>query len=314
MEGQGALFAWVEQLPVEEQPDIRHGAWLPVWSRNKARLVAEYLRLFLMVTKNGTYIDGFAGPQADDDCWSARRVLEVQPQWLGQFHLCDKQPGAVARLLELRAAHPDRDVQVHGPDDFNLIVDDILSVIPRNKATFCLLDQRTFECQWETVVKLARFKSESPYKIELFYFLANFWLDRALVATRTKGGREAVTRWWGSPAWELLRGQHHYERAQLLARRFREELHYRFAVPYELYDREGGAIVMFYMIHATDHPGAPDLMARAYRSAVGDPHALQLPLFPAEGDGGKGHLVPGPAIEDPASLLLPDPAERDVLT
>ncbi len=35
-----------------------------------------------------------------------------------------------------------------------------------------------------------------------------------------------------------------------------------------IYERHGGGRVMYYMIHATDHPEAPNLMNRAYHKAV----------------------------------------------
>ena len=277
--GQEALFAWTEPL-ASEQPEIRHAPWFPVWSHNKARLVAEYLRLFLQITKHGTYIDGFAGPQGDEDAWCARHVLELEPRWLRRFELSDSSRSAVARLQQLREMHADRDVHVHGPVDFNAIVERLLAEIPPKEATFCLLDQRTFECHWDTVRALATFKAGSAFKIELFYFLANSWLDRAIAATTTAAGREEITRWWGRPDWHVLRGQGGWPRAQLVAERLREEFGYRFAVPWELRHREDGSLVMFYMVHATDHPAAPDLMARAYQSAVGDGRSSQLWLFP----------------------------------
>lgn len=52
----------------------------PVWSENKSKLIQHYVRYFLMVTKHGTYIDGFSGPQVEeynDESWSAKRVLEM---------------------------------------------------------------------------------------------------------------------------------------------------------------------------------------------------------------------------------------------
>ena len=32
----------------------------PLWTQNKARLIQAYLRLFVYITRHGTYIDGFA--------------------------------------------------------------------------------------------------------------------------------------------------------------------------------------------------------------------------------------------------------------
>ncbi|MCI0720645.1 MAG: hypothetical protein L0338_17005 [Acidobacteria bacterium] len=49
----------------------------------------------------------------------------------------------------------------------------------------------------------------------------------------------------------------------------RDELGYQFVVPWPIYQRKsGGGVVMYYMIHATDHPAATALMARAYNKAV----------------------------------------------
>ena len=33
-----------------------------IWTENKASLIARYLYYFVLVTKHGTYVDGFAGP------------------------------------------------------------------------------------------------------------------------------------------------------------------------------------------------------------------------------------------------------------
>lgn len=312
-EAEPGLFDWPSQPASQETPQIRHGAILPIWSRNKAQLVAEYLRLFVQITHSGVYIDGFAGPQIDEDCWSARRVLEVK--LLQQFHLCDLRRKAVAQLDRLRELHPDRDIHIYGPSDFNTVVDTILGGADVSKATFCLLDQRTFECEWATVVKLARFKAEARYKVELFYFFADRWLDRAWAASKRPQARDKILRWWGGGEWELLRqlrGERRYIRARLVAQRFHDELGYRFAVPWEIRDHVGGNVVMYYMIHATDHPDAPELMGRAYQSVIGDPRGVQLPLF--GGEDGDGHLVPRSPVEEPSGGPLTNPSQGGAVT
>ena len=35
-----------------------------IWTENKAQLIRRYLFLFGLVTRHGTYIDGFAGPNS----------------------------------------------------------------------------------------------------------------------------------------------------------------------------------------------------------------------------------------------------------
>jgi hypothetical protein len=50
-------------------------------------------------------------------------------------------------------------------------------------------------------------------------------------------------------------------------------LRYKSVMPWPIYGTEG--TVMYYMVHATDHPEAPGLMRRAYKTAV-------TPLDPPE--------------------------------
>ncbi len=136
--------------------------------------------------------------------------------------------------------------------------------ITESEATFCLLDQQTFECHWATVQTLAKHK-QSGYKIELFYFLPNFWLGRALAAQKRLA---AIREWWGRGDWDGLSGLTAQARGDLLVKRFKEELGYRFVFAFPIFQRESGGRIMFYMIHASDHPAAPDLMRRAYNKAV----------------------------------------------
>jgi hypothetical protein len=54
----------------------------------------------------------------------------------------------------------------------------------------------------------------------------------------------------------------------LLVKRFSDELDYKYVTPYQIFKRERNNIVMYEMLHATNHPAAPELMNRAYRQAV----------------------------------------------
>lgn len=277
----------------------------PVWTENKARLIERYLYYFVLITKHGAYIDGFAGPQDPHkpDTWAAKLVLECEPRWLRDFFLFDEKPGQFAQLCALREAQfvlprakgePRRRIEVtHG--DFNQRVVDLLASgkIREKEATFCLLDQRTFECHWSTIVSLAHYKTKGN-KVELFYFLPNSWLDRALAAQKDT---EVLERWWGGPGWEGLRGMKALDRAMVVADRLRKELGYASAKPLPIYQRQDGGSVMYYMIHATDHPEAPLLMNRAYRKVVSPKETPQQFLieFETEMSGG-GTLDPLPEL------------------
>lgn len=252
----------------------------PIWTENKARLIERYLYYFVLVTHHGTYIDGFAGPQneAHPGYWAAKLVMETQPKWLRRFYLFEKNPKQVEKLHQLVSEQPRRDQSGKRisrafwirPMDCNEGIPQILDwgKISAKEATFCLLDQRTFECKWSTVKALAEYKPPGHNKIELFYFFANGWLGRALHATKTEAGLQCIAEWWGRDDWEQLFTMQTGERFDAMVTRFKKELGYKSVKAWPIFQRSDGGVIMYYMIHATDHPDAPKLMQRAYNNAV----------------------------------------------
>ncbi|MCK6545641.1 MAG: three-Cys-motif partner protein TcmP [Thermoanaerobaculia bacterium] len=247
----------------------------PIWTENKARLIERYLYYFVLITKHGTYIDCFAGPQESDkpDMWAAKLVLESKPRWLRHFHLFELDPASVKQLEDLRTIQParnkkkepKREIKIY-PGDCNREIDKLLASKPirPQEATFCLLDQRTFECEWATVAKLAKHKREGS-KIELFYFYPEGWLARSLSALKDTSTLEA---WWGRPDWQDFKALKSGKKIEAFMARFKDELGYWSVKNWPIYAREDGGRIMYHMIHATDHPAAPGLMARAYEKAV----------------------------------------------
>jgi three-Cys-motif partner protein len=248
----------------------------PIWTENKAKLIERYLYYFVMITHHGTYIDGFAGPQEPDkpDMWSANVVLESEPKWLRHFYLFDNDKKQVDALKNLRANQPKRDskgkkisreIEIY-EGDFNTRVLEVLSSnsIKQKEATFCLLDQRTFECHWSTLTALANYKVNEN-KIELFYFLPIYWLDRALSAQKDI---TVLKDWWGRDDWQKLHTMKTPDRVDAFVDRMKDELGYKSVKPWRIFKRQMGGSIMYYMIHATDHPQAPMLMRRAYEKAV----------------------------------------------
>ena len=246
----------------------------PVWSENKAKLIQNYVRYFILITRHGTYIDAFAGPQVEvynDQSWSAKMVLEIRPAWLRRFILCELSPAQVTHLSRLvedrRKAGDKRAIELHSGDS-NTALPAALAAIPikPREATFCLLDQRTFECDWATVRGVASHKSEGN-KIELFYFLPVGWLHRSISGLKDDS---RLARWWGrddvSP---LHKARNVHDMAKLFTDRFEQELGYASVRGWPILERSSGGRIMYYMIHAADHPEAPKLMYRAYKNATG---------------------------------------------
>lgn len=273
------LFPLPERSP--EPAEIRfEQSEHPVWTENKAKLIEQYLYLFVLLTKHGTYIDGFAGPQRPNnpEMWSAKLVLESKPQRLRNIFLFDKSRRNVRLLCDLRrtqASVPGRVIRIfHG--DFNVRVRQLLqrNQVSQTEATFCLLDQWTFQCHWSTVSELAKFKGEGKPKIELFYFLAVRWLRRALKAVQKES---LLENWWGRNDWSALKNWSPEQIKCEIVKRFKAELGYKSALAWPIYKQCGSKLIVYFMIHATDHAEAPKLMARAYNDAV-QPRGEQLCL------------------------------------
>lgn len=275
---------------------------IPIATEHKAKLIQRYLKYFCYVTYHGTYIDGFAGPQrlTNPEICSARLVLEQTPKRLKNFYLYDVEKNSVAELEKIKKTclaqdlidKAKRKIEVKR-GDCNLLIPELLNsgLINKKEATFCLLDQRTFECHWSTVEALAKYE-KSQYKIELFYFLAEGWLDRAFVAT-TKS-IEKIEKWWGNENWTILKERKAKYRAKILCDRFSAELGYKFVKAHPIYFDQNRDRIQYFMIHATDHPAAPKLMKRAYRQAVRPdetPEQLEL-MFQEEGIDISGKVDP----------------------
>jgi three-Cys-motif partner protein len=243
----------------------------PIWTENKAKLIERYLYYFIWVTRHGTYIDAFAGPQrvSRKDMWAAKLVIENEPRWLRNFYLFESDPKKVDMLRQVRAEqakvdkNQERTIKIFR-GDCNVKLPKLLHDYPikSSEATFCLLDQRTFECDWDTVVTLAHHKDDG-YKIELFYFLASSWLHRG--ASKRKANK--MSRWFGNAGWEKFLNLNQFERAETFRRRFTDELKYQYASAFPIHGKHNRR-TMYWMIHATDHPAAPRLMYQAYRCAL----------------------------------------------
>jgi three-Cys-motif partner protein len=251
----------------------------PIWTGCKAKLIERYLFYFVQITHSGTYIDAFAGPQEEDkhEMWSAKLVMESNPRWLRNFFLFEIKKSQVEFIRQMCKSQPPRNKQKNEParkieiyeGDFNQKIIEVLAENPiRDKEpTFCLLDQRTRDCDWASVELLATHK-KGGHKIELFYFFPEGWINRSISELKIRKD-EKLQKWWGNSNWiELLKRQG-AARARFVCDRFKSELKYKHVYPFPIYEKKDkGGKVMYYMIHASDHNEAPVLMNRAYGKAL----------------------------------------------
>lgn len=241
----------------------------PIQTSDKSKLISEYLANFQKVTGGGVYIDGFAAPQSrkHEDAWTARRVLDIRPNRLRCFWLCDIDPEGIGQLKRLKASHhnPKEQKRVFVvPGDFNKEVNWIVKShrIHRKTAVFALLDQRNTECHWATVKTIASRKGN--YKVEMMYFVGVSWLHRSLSSSKTSERIEEINLWWGGSGWRDLLEMSQMTAVKSIADRFKKELHYKYVNYYPVFQDEDQRKTAFFLIHASDHPEAPKLMTRAY--------------------------------------------------
>ena len=247
-----------------------------IWTNTKAKLISNYLEYFQWVTKHGCYIDGFSGPQYENEpeSWAAKLVLEIEPKWFREFFLCELKPKSFKKLDDMVRDQPserNRTIQTH-LGDFNTWVDTVLAsgLITDTKATFALLDQRSTECKWETIEKLTQHK-KGETKIELFYFFPTGWISRTISKTSTN----VLDAWWGGIGWKELIGKNQKDSIELMSARFQELGYLDFTI-WPIHEKnDGNGRIMYHMLHATDHPQASNLMRKAYRKLVATPEELQ---------------------------------------
>lgn len=247
----------------------------PLQTNDKSRLIADYIANFQRVTRGGLYIDGFAAPQSrqHEEAWTARRVLEVRPARIRTFWLCDVDPGGLGQLRKLKSLHhaPKKQRRVFVMEgDFNKTVKTILKStrLTRRAAIFALLDQRNTECHWATVRALAA--RAGRHKIELMYFFGASWMHRSLGTSKDPKRLNEIEKWWGNSSWRSLLDLTQAEAAQKFSQRFEEELRYKHVNYYPLFGDRADKKPAFFLIHASDHPEAPKLMARSYVKVIGD--------------------------------------------
>lgn len=153
--------------------------------------------------------------------------------------------------------------------DFNETIHGILRNprLTRKAAIFALLDQRNTECHWATVKAIAA--RAGRMKIEQLYFFGSSWAHRMMKASKKPERLAEIDLWWGDRSWTKMRDLSQLEMVQVLAKRFSDELGYRFVKPYEIHLKDSSKKVAFHLIHASDHEEAPKLMLRSYVKVCG---------------------------------------------
>src|SRR5215472_13018340 len=93
--------------------------------------------------------------------------------------------------------------------------------------------------------KARKIQKPPENKIELLYFLGVGWLHRAFAGAKKEQKIQQLNQWWGGPGWRDLRNMSAWQITELARKRFEEEMEYRSAAAYPIYDKEEGNKVMY---------------------------------------------------------------------
>jgi three-Cys-motif partner protein len=284
--------------PIKRFPRL-HGQ---IWTHRKSLLIKLYLDLFVKVTFRGTYIDAFAGPQEENEFnpenWSAKRLWEANPgsnrKRIDKFELFEQKPKSVKRLKNMvsSTSKDKRSINIH-EGDANILVPAFFKERTPKGPTFCLLDQRSVECHWDTVKQIASYKIKD-HKPEIFYFLMASWKDRSL-AKRLQCSPEEIAKWWGKDDIQTPKDLTTEQLGAAFTEKFKKELGYKYAYSFPIWDNvnlEKKGKTKFFMIHASDHDAATNLMFSAYNKLGSgyNPKAPKTEEFQWSKDEMKGAL------------------------
>lgn len=266
------------------------------WTLNKLDVFENYLKMYRRVAGGGTYIDAFAGTGKGKLFENGQSIVRDGSSLIasksGAFsalHLIEKNRTNFELLeSEVKALDSRQSSKIHTyHDDCNSVICELLEgrVLDKDKPCFALLDQESTQLDWDTIDKLAHWKSYGPpptnsgrpkiCKVELWILfnshqaMSRLWPhDRdkfpesfsPQTLDRVFGSREA---WWD--LWEKRKS------FKVLIERFTEQLRglgYQYVLPQLIKDPLSGR-PQYHMIHATDHPSAVSFMRWAKRSTDG---------------------------------------------
>ncbi len=258
------------------------------WTEAKLDILSAYLPAFTTAsTRAGqtVYLDLFAGNESnerrdtgEDIKGSAIRSLETVPA-LSHLYFFELEPVAAQLEQRLRARFPDRPFEVIA-GDCNIEIDKVLDDIRNNNLqwvpTFAFIDPySTKALRWETLRKLADFKRDRKYKVELWLLFYGSDVPRVLGLDDPKHA-ESLTRTFGCDQWQpihearnteaLTAAEARSEYTNLMRWRIEKDLGYGKTHTLQINDVEGR--YLYDLIFATDNTAGDRIMRNVYDRAL----------------------------------------------
>jgi len=157
--------------------------------------------------------------------------------------------------------------------DCNIVIDEILSEVPKIAPCFAFIDPEGFEVDWSTYERIANYKKDSKTKIELFIlFPYNMAITRLLPLDRKKFDEEKATitfnRILPDRSWQdvykdrvegRLKSKEMRERILGIFKNGLKKLGYKFVYKNRLIKSSKGR-PLYDMFFATDHRAGAEIM------------------------------------------------------
>lgn len=281
------------------------------WTRNKLEILQGYLPAFNSASKKSSeriYIDLMAGEPENFDRdtkqrfdGSARIALAAQPGFTR--HVFGEEAQKAARLkADLDQRHPAARFEVY-PGDCNATIARMLGDLSDVKwaPTFAFLDQQAAELHWETMARLATFRS-GKFKAEQWILWSPAMIVKGVTGTNHDDFSNRVDRLYGSDRWRQIRAARaselltaadfRREMVNLLRWQFEKQLGYQHTIRIPMTMKNG--MNLYDMVFATDHPAGLKIMSHLYRKAAErepkmrqeaiDAKAGAIPLFAYDTD------------------------------
>jgi three-Cys-motif partner protein len=256
------------------------------WTRNKLEILGGYLPAFNTASSGKSreriYIDLMAGEAFNRDAQtgeefdgSARLALSASPQFT-RLSFCELPGKAPALESDLRARFPNRRFSVY-PGDANETIDRVLADLNpwRWAPTFVFADQHAAEIRWETLRKVAAFRS-GPNKAELWLLTSPAETARGVAGTNADAFADRVDALYGNDNWRRIQlarkvgtisaAGYRDEMVNLLRWQLERELGYQMTARIPMLMPSGMPI--YDMVFATDHPVGDRIMTHLYRKAA----------------------------------------------
>jgi three-Cys-motif partner protein len=251
------------------------------WTRNKLEILTGYLPAFNVAAKRSSerlYIDLMAGEPVNRERTtgeefdgSARLALSASPSFT-RLVLCEMPDKAAILEADLRQKFPHRRFRVY-PGDCNETIDQVLADLApwRWAPTFVFADQQAAEIRWDTLTKVAAFKS-GPRKAELWILMSPAMVAKGVAGTNGPAFANRVDALYGTGDWRRVQAArdqnlisaegYRDEMVNLLRWRLEHQLGYQLTARVPM--RMPSGMPIYDMLFATDHPLGDKIMTHLY--------------------------------------------------